>query len=71
MEPESKTKAVVVPENQAGLFLLLENEAAYDKGYDDGWDARDDIASRAEKAEYDRGWIAGVQAALDRNRSVG
>lgn len=49
---------------------LQREEAAYDKGYDDGWWARDDMAGRnlkiAEDLAFDNGWVAGVKATLDR-----
>lgn len=45
-------------------------EAAYDKGYDDGWQARDEMAGRhqkqAEQTAYDNGWLAGVKDTLNR-----
>lgn len=57
-------------DSQEQAVRLLREEVAYDKGYDDGWKARDEMAGRnlkiAEDLAYDNGWIAGVNATLAR-----
>lgn len=69
MESESENPKIEPLTELATEFLGLA-EQAYDRGYDDGFKARDEMAGRhqkqAEQLAWDNGFIAGVKATINR-----
>lgn len=69
MEPETQNPKVEPLTELAVEFVGLA-EQAYDRGYDDGWKARDEMAGRAlkeaEDLAFDNGFVAGVNATINR-----